>query len=138
MSVHPGQRIHLELRKDTFVLYTDQGRERIELPYADADEVIEHLTRVMGSDEYLVADKLPPSRSPEGHLLDDSPRKMRLAGSGKKKMRIICNQCQLPIDSGKARDLSKREFGVYLCTPCYRHRREQLFPNFNPRPRGQT
>lgn len=128
-EVHPGQRVHLELRRGVFILYTDQGKQRIELPYADADEVIEHLTRVLGSDEYLIAKKLPPERSADGHLLDDSPRKMRTVDGGNhKKMRIICNKCKQAITSPSARDLSKREFGIHLCENCYKLARDHIFP----------
>lgn len=129
MSIHPGQRIHLELRRDTFVLYNDGGQQRIELPYGDTDEVISQLTRVMMSVGYLASEKLPANRSPAGHILNDSPRKLRKAGhGGRPRMRFICAHCSAPVNERKMADLSQREFNQYLCGSCYMAARKKMYP----------
>ena len=131
-DVHPGERVHLELRSQTFVLYTDGGSQRIELPYGDADEVIAQLTKVLGSDQYLRAEALPANRSADGHLLDDSPRKLRKSSSGRRRMRPICERCQKPIDDPRMNKLSQQEFNTYLCRDCYLRARQAIYPRGRP------
>lgn len=126
MTINPGTRVHLELRRDTFVLYTEGGSQRLEVPYADADEIVSHLTKVIGSDAYLTAPPQRPSGSGDGHLLNDSPRKLRPAEHGRKKMRPVCQRCGGVVPY-KIAELSQKEFGYYLCRTCYVHMREQLF-----------
>lgn len=130
MSIHPGQRIHLELRNASFVIYTDGGEQRFEVPYGDADEVIEQLTRVLGSEGYMMAGPLPANRSPTGHMLNDSPRKLSMAkgGNARPRMRFMCVHCGEAINDRKITDLSQREFGQALCPPCYIAARQKMFP----------
>jgi len=131
MSLHPGQNVHLELKGTTFVLYTEHSRQRFEVPYSAADEVIEQLTRVIGSEGWLRA--TPPQPEPQvrpgtGHLPPET-RKLRKS-STRRKMRPICQACGNTIThNSKILDLARREFGKQLCPDCYRIQRNA--------PRGQ-
>lgn len=124
MNHHPGERIHLELRKDTFVIYNDHAKERIELPYADADEVVAQLTRVITSEHYQIAAKKPPTRSAMGHLLEDTPQPLRPA-SPRRKLLFICD-CGNKI-STQMHDLTRQEMGKPMCRDCYEQTRKRLY-----------
>lgn len=126
MNHHPGERIHLELRRATFVLYTDHAKERIELPYADADEVVEQLTKVIMSENYQLARKLPPARSATGHLLDDTPQKLRPT-SPKRKLLFVCD-CGNKYPA-QIRKLAVQELGKPMCRDCYTAERSKLYPS---------
>lgn len=131
-GIYPGQRIHLELRRDTFVVYNDGGSQRIELPYGDTDEVIDQLTRVTMSNGYIRAGKLPANRSADGHILKDAPRKLRPASTTRPRMRFICGHCGMTVNDRRQTQLSQREFNEYLCSGCYLIARQKLYPD-NPR-----
>lgn len=117
-NTFPGRRVHLELRRSTFLLYTDGGKDRIELPYGDADEVVAHLTRVISSEEYLLAERLPPTMGPEGALLGEGPRPVRIT-SKRNRMRILCRKCKDPINDKRMVTLSQRVLGYHACQTCF-------------------
>jgi hypothetical protein len=132
-EIFPGNRVHLQLRQDSFVIYTDGGTNSIELYYADADEVIQHLTRVMGTDAYVFAKPLPPNRSPGGHVIDAESRKLRQAGGAKRpvrKMKPICDHCGEKCTDSVITQLAQREFQQFLCRTCYMNARNKMFPSF--------
>ena len=128
-QVHPGKRIHLEMRARSFVLYLDGGKERIELPYGDIDEVLEQLTKAMASPQYLEAEQLPARLTPDGHMLDDSPKLLRKSSNGRKRMRPICHGCGQPVNDPDMVDLAQREMDCILCTSCYLKVRGRLYPS---------
>lgn len=125
MNHHPGERVHLELRRTSFVLYTDHAKERMELLYADADEVVEQLTKVVMSEHYQLAKRLPPTRSATGHLLDDTPQKLR-PKSARRRLHFICD-CGAKVSS-QMRDITVRDMGKPMCRDCYASARSKLYP----------
>lgn len=124
MNHHPGERVHLELRKDTFVLYNDHAKERMELPYADADEVVSQLARVVSSEHYQLAASRPPTRSATGHLLQDTPQKMKPASS-RRKLNFVC-KCGSVIPAD-VRRLTINDMGEAMCMICYTEKRRWLY-----------
>lgn len=130
MTVHAGKHVHLEMRGDRFVLYTDGSQQRIELLYGAADEIIEHLSRVMASPQYREAKPPPPGR-PDGHLVNRQ-RMLRKSGGGRMRLRPICAGCGDAINDSSMAELSQREMNDLLCASCYLTIRNKLYPAGRP------
>lgn len=124
MNHHPGERIHLELRSNTFVIYNNHAVERIELPYADADEVVAHLAKVIMSDHYGSAAKMPPTHSATGHLLNDTPQKLK-PSSSRRKLNFVC-KCGTTIPAS-TRNFTLNDIGEAMCMSCYKEIRNKLY-----------